>query len=258
MFKKLRISILLYLLIIVALGAWLSWQRTTDWQEPLWVTVFPINADGSVVVDRYISTIAEKQFEDIERFMAREASRHGIEIDAPVTMRLASPVIEQPPMPPTDGSRLKTAWWSGKLRLWANRVSKKQDIATPDIRIFVRYFEPQTDQALAHSLGLNKGMIGIVNAFASRKRAGANNMIIAHEMLHTLGASDKYDLETALPIHPDGYAEPERNPLHPQRTAELMGGRIPIDAGYAQMPTSLRQVIVGPATAREIRWIKDK
>ncbi|MEE8157441.1 MAG: hypothetical protein V3T51_04735, partial [Gammaproteobacteria bacterium] len=67
-------------------------------------------------------------------------------------------------------------------------------------------------------------------------------------------ATDKYDAETTLPGYPDGYADPERDPLHPQKQAELMGGRIPISISQADMPESLRQVVVGPATAREINW----
>jgi len=35
--------------------------------------------------------------------------------------------------------------------------------------------------------------------------------VIAHELLYTLNATDKYDLNTGLPIFPNGYAEPERN-----------------------------------------------
>ncbi len=42
-----RIGMLLYLLAMVAFGAWLTRARTTDWTESLWVTVYPINGDGS-------------------------------------------------------------------------------------------------------------------------------------------------------------------------------------------------------------------
>ena len=57
---------------------------------------------------------------------------------------------------------------------------------------------------------------------------GSDDMVIAHELLHTLGATDKYDLRTNQPAHPDGFAEPDREPLYPQSFAELMGGRIPV------------------------------
>ena len=37
-----------------------------------------------------------------------------------------------------------------------------------------------------------------------------NNVIVAHEILHTFGATDKYDPATTQPRYPDGYAEPGR------------------------------------------------
>ncbi|MEM8984253.1 MAG: hypothetical protein AAGC71_14565, partial [Pseudomonadota bacterium] len=77
-------------------------------------------------------------------------------------------------------------------------------------------------------------------------------VILAHEVMHTLGASDKYDPRTNLPVFPHGFAEPERKPLLPQRRAELMGGRIPIDETTATIPRSLQSVVIGPASALEI------
>ena len=46
---------------------------------------------------------------------------------------------------------------------------------------------------MAHSTGLQKGMLGVVNAFASADQEGSNAVVIAHELLHTFGATDKYD-----------------------------------------------------------------
>jgi hypothetical protein len=76
-------------------------------------------------------------------------------------------------------------------------------------------------------------------------------------MLHTLGASDKYLPGTNQPIYPIGYAEPDASPVHPQRYAEIMGGRVPISQSEARMPRSLKAARVGSATALEIRWRDD-
>ena len=85
---------------------------------------------------------------------------------------------------------------------------------------------------------------------------GSNDTVIAHELLHTLGATDKYDLRSNQPAHPDGFAEPDREPLYPQSFAELMGGRIPVSSAESTTPESLQQVIVGAKTASEIGWRK--
>ncbi len=80
-------------------------------------------------------------------------------------------------------------------------------------------------------------------------------MVIVHELLHTLAATDKYQPDTGLPRFPEGYAEPERQPRFPQDRAELMGGRIPLAADRAEIPVSLNDVVVGPVTAHEIGWV---
>jgi hypothetical protein len=46
------------------------------------------------------------------------------------------------------------------------------------------------------------------------------------------------------------------NPRLPQRRAEIMAGRIPISEAQAEMPTSMRQLVIGGPTAREINWVK--
>ena len=139
------------------------------------------------------------------------------------------------------------------MRWWASSVADDQDRVDPDVQIFVRYHSPQDEIILENSVGLQKGMVGIVNAFASRRHAGSNNVIIAHEFLHTLGATDKYNLGNGLPIFPDGYAEPARKPLYPQRYAEIMGGRIARSDDDAIIPQSLKYVVIGDATAAEIQ-----
>jgi hypothetical protein len=97
-------------------------------------------------------------------------------------------------------------------------------------------------------------LFGIVNVFADREMLGSNDTVIAHELLHTLGATDKYDLSNNQPRHPDGYAEPDKQPLYPQSFAELMGGRIPLSADTSQIPESLHQVVINRSTALEIGW----
>jgi len=85
--------------------------------------------------------------------------------------------------------------------------------------------------------------------------AGSNSVVMAHELLHTLGATDKYSAtERNQPRYPDGFAEPHLEPLYPQHSAELMAGRIPITPHEARTPEFLDEVIVGPRTAMEIGW----
>ena len=50
--------------------------------------------------------------------------------------------------------------------------------------------------------------------------------------------------------------DPRQQPLYPQKYAELMAGRRLLAPDRWRQPASLDEVVVGPATALEIRWVK--
>jgi hypothetical protein len=79
-------------------------------------------------------------------------------------------------------------------------------------------------------------------------------VVVAHELLHTLGATDKYARASGQPLEPDGLGDPQQQPRYPQRFGEIMAGRIASSARQAEMPDGLDRMLVGPATAREIGW----
>ena len=252
MFKKIRIAILLLILVIVAGDAWLTALRTTDWDIALDVVIYPVNGDGSEKSSSYIAALDRDDFEPVARFMASAGERYQLELLAPVNVYLASEVTLLPPAVPFGGGVLEVMLWSLKMRWWAWRVDTYEDPA--DIRIFVLYYDSAVYKELGHSLGLKEGLLCLVKAFADDALASRNNVIISHEMLHTLGATDKYDERTEQPYFPEGYAEPNRKPLYPQKRAEIMGGLIPVSADKSKMPTGLDYTLIGPVTAREIGW----
>jgi hypothetical protein len=256
MFKTLRISLLLVILVFVALSSWLTKVRSTGWNNSLWVKVYPINADGSETTARYIRGLAVDDFVDIEAFVARETERHGRSVRRPVRMELGDEIIEQPPALPEQPGTLDIMLWSLRLRWWASSVTDSQDDPDPDVRIFVRYHDANGQFGLDNSVGLQKGMVGIVNAYAGRRHQGTNNVVIAHEFLHTLGATDKYEPGSGIPVYPAGFAEPDRSPLYPQRFAEIMGGRIAVSEFDAMVPKNLKYALIGETTAREIRMAR--
>ena len=119
------------------------------------------------------------------------------------------------------------------------------------IKLFVLYHAPQDGVALEHSLGLQKGLVGVVHVFADSAQARQNNIVITHELLHTLGATDKYGAE-GRPVYPHGYAEPDLPQLMPRNQAEIMAGRRVNAAGNVVMPPSLERCVIGAMTAHEI------
>lgn len=211
-----------------------------------------MNGDGREATDKYIDLLTTDSFKPIEKFVNREARRYGIKIDA-IDVEYNGRLQSVPPQPPTDQNLLGNIWWSLKFRAWAAHRAWNSDRDEGDIELFVSYYDTTTTQSLRHSVGLQGGLIGIINAFADKTYRGSNQVVIAHELMHTVGASDKYALDNQ-PIRPQGYAEPNRNPLFPQLKAEIMGGRIPLSMVDSRIPESLNQVVVGKYTAAEINW----
>lgn len=256
MWRIIRTAILLLVLIWAAGHTWLDRVASTRWKDTLWVGIFPINADGSTTAQHYIEGLAADQYDDIENFFEREAHRYGRDLTLPVHVVLYPQPRELPPQLEREAGPLATAWWSLKVRWFAFRAADVGGRAPPRIRMFVLYHDPRTLQAVPDSHGLQKGLIGVVHAFAEPAVAGSNNIVIVHELLHALGASDKYDPATGAPLFPSGFADPDRIPRYPQAQAEVMAGQRALSAQDSEMPAALRDVVVGPATAAEIRWTR--
>jgi len=253
MFKKIRIAILALILVNVAVGAWLTRARTTAWAHPLRVAVFPIAGDSSPATASYIAALATETFTPVDDFFREEGKRHGLTLSRPVELRLARRVDGLPPEPPYGQGGLPVLLWSLKMRFWAWR-NGDVDGPAPHVRLFVIFHDPKLSASVPHSVGLQKGLIGVVHVFASGAQAAENKVVIAHELLHTVGATDKYDPATNQPLFPEGYADPEQQPLLPQTYAELMAGRIAVSRTEAEMPRGLEVVLVGEKTASEIGW----
>ena len=86
--------------------------------------------------------------------------------------------------------------------------------------------------------------------------AARNRIVITHELLHVLGASDKYNPYNGQPNAPEGLANPGKSPLYPQDRAEIMAGRVAVSAGHWRLPPSLNSCAIGQQTADEIGWSK--
>jgi hypothetical protein len=253
MFKAIRVAILLLILMSVALGTWRARIDSVEWKYTLPVNIFLINGDGSAVSAEYLRGLTVADFKPIEKFMREEAARYGRASNASIEVRLGGTIDDLPTSPSHNGSMLEVIVWSMQMRWWAYRNAETAG-PDPQVKLFLLYFDPAQNKRMAHSTGLQKGLLGLVNVFASADMARQNNVVIAHEFLHTLGASDKYDRDNQ-PVYPDGYAEPDLAPLLPQRFAEIMAGRTPLTETTAETPTGLDHALIGDKTALEINWL---
>lgn len=252
MWKKLRIAILLFILATVAIGTWRGQSQARNWHNTLHVAIFPINGDGSAAAAARIAALNEASFKPIEDFLGSQAQEYGNRTMMPVRVTLQPEIkTAPPPAPPAAHSTLDVILWSLKLRWWAWR--QPNGLPRAHTRAFVVFWDSEaTGGRVPNSHGLSKGLIAISNVHSMASMQRTNNVVIAHEILHTLGATDKYDAGSLMPSYPEGYAEPDRQPRYPQRLCEIMAGRIPINEGELDMPVSLKECVMGPLTAREI------
>jgi hypothetical protein len=254
-FRYFRYLILLSILFAVAAHEAIVQSKIASWEQTLEVRLFAINGDGQQATERYIRSLKLADFNYIARFINREARHYGVTIDA-IKINYAGELKSKPPEVPVENSVLRNILWSLHFRAWALYQSYRVKTGSADIDLFINYYDTASTQALRHSVGLKGGLIGLIHGFANKNYRGSNNVVIAHELMHTLGATDKYN-QSDLPIHPAGFAAPFQEPLFPQRQAEIMGGRIPITATRAIIPANLGQVIVGVFTAAELNWYSE-
>lgn len=247
---------LLIVLVIAAGRTWLDRVATQSWRSPLWVGIYPLNADNSPAAERYITNLSRDDFASIEAFFVREAHRFGVALAEPVHVELYPQGKQLPPELEQGAGLFETMGWSLRMRWFALHATQVPGRTPSRIRIFVLYHDPMTLHSVPDSHGLQKGLVGVVHAFAQKSMAGGNNIVIAHELLHTLGATDKYDFGTGAPIYPAGFGEPDREPRYPQPTAEIMAGRRALSPSDFEMPSGLQDVVVGAVTASEIRWTR--
>jgi hypothetical protein len=131
-------------------------------------------------------------------------------------------------------------------------VAPDPDPRAFDIRIYL-VLAPEKDRSFAEGVAEAGGDVGVVHA-----ALGADALLaataVAHEALHSVGATDKYD-PAGHAVPPGGLYQPDRIPPYPQARAEIMVGEVPLAPGVGRLPERAEEIGVGPETAREIGWI---
>lgn len=245
-----RILILLLVLLAVA-GVTVSerlWVRA--WARPLAVAIYPIAMDATS--EAHVAALRAEDFQELGAFLVSESQRWARGKAVPPPRIVLKPALREPPPLAQARSGFDAIRYSLRLRWYAFRHTSFWE-SLGGVRLFVLYHRPRDGESLPHSLGLKKGLLGVVHAFATGAQREPNNVVIAHELLHTLGATDKYD-DAGQPIYPAGYADPYAEPRHPQDKAEIMAGRIAVSERRAEIPRDLGQAAIGYLTAAEIGW----
>lgn len=254
MFKKIRISILLLILAYVAYTSYVDMRP--NWDKPIRIVVHPINIYQDAQVQAYINGLKQSDFDEITNFMSTSATRYRKKKTS-IQFILGSQLDKSPSQANEEiaSSVLKTMLWSLRFRWYALINQTKLDFGA-DSKVFVNYYPKKIQRSMERSTALQKGRIAYVNLSTDPEYYGLNKTIIAHEVMHTFGAIDHYELGTGIPINPIGLADPNQKPLYPQHRAELMGAYIRLNEdGDIALPKGFGDIIVNDETARDLKWI---
>lgn len=260
-FFYVRVGVLLTILAGVLLWAWRDVRQRrarNEWDHTLVVAVALVRLEP---IDDAAVAALRAQLPALEARLAAELGRHRPGAPHPFRFELIAPVDgTAPPAGPSSDGPLDLAKYSFALSRYVNDVDTRASIddALYDARIYLVLRRPrQALRTLAEGRSEQGGRIGVVEVEIDSEAEGAHLplVVVAHELMHTLGATDKYDASGRTSI-PSGLAEPDRTPRYPQRFAEIMSRNRPVSATEERVPESFDQIAVGSETAREIGWLR--
>src|SRR3989338_5589745 len=142
-FRRFRILILLGIFAAAWGLTWLEQSMLRAWRAPLNVEVVPINGDGSAQATEAIRALKVEDFSDINAFVERETTRFGVKQSPAINLILLPELRKTPPVPPRDGSVLKTIFWSLQLRWWVYQQSGQLLPELGTVKLFVLYHAPE-------------------------------------------------------------------------------------------------------------------
>jgi hypothetical protein len=256
-FRRVRIALLLCVLAFTAAwGAHRAWHRRSraDWERPLQVGVVLLSPRGDVELERWrpgIAALSARFDAEMARWRGPGGSAFEVSLVGPVRWTGSLPVSPASDSPVDRARHALDVWRT--LR----DVDRAADgtVGGFDVRVLLLCDEATgTPHGFAEGSGAVNGEVGFVRGSCVGDLS-LPLQAVGHELLHIVGASDKYDAGGHA-REPDGLAEPGRVPRYPQVHAEWMVGEVPLAPGRGRLPESLEEVRVGEATAREIGWIR--
>lgn len=198
---------------------------------------------------------------DMVGWFQREYQRYGGTLSKPVELTILGPFdeTEPPPPAPLEGSFLDRFMKYREFVAYFKKFNNTHqlNLDTYDGVVYVQFVPGRFDGFL-ESYASRRDRIGLANCYLDPVLVETDIMIIMHEFAHLLNAKDHYDPTNGLPVFPQGFVTPFDEPPYPQRYAELMAGRIPVDQNYAKEIVALRDIRLGIYTAHEIGWITDE
>ena len=257
-----RVTVLLAALVVVAAYALHdvhARRARKSWDHTLEVAIVVLR-DGPVG-ESAVDALRDRA-PALEDRLASELHRYRPGAPKPFAFTVLGPIDGAPAQPAVRGDgvfALASHAWD--LHRWTRDVDARGNVAAGayDSIVYVTARPPQGKKHMIEGASEQGGRVGTVTVDLD-SNAGIVDYalaVIAHELFHTLDATDHYD-DTGRATIPDGLAEPDLEPRYPQRFVEVMARGRPISPNDEVVLGSLDELAVGPTTAREIGWLEEK
>jgi hypothetical protein len=257
-FFRIRVAILLSILCIVLLWAGtdiIQRRERAAWDSPLKVALVLVELDA--LPEGTIDLLRDR-VPVLEAALEREFQRYRSETFAPVAFQTFGPVAGAPPPEvKTSGAWDAVTYTYEKWRaLRAIDEAAGVHARAYDSRLYV-YLHGAAGKDLVHVEGSGEqgGRVGMVEVELDQGMVDLSLFVAAHELFHTLGATDKYDAAGRTRI-PEGLVEPDREPLFPQPRADVMARKRLLSESDEVSPETLEELGFGRVTASVIVWTR--
>jgi len=254
---RIRVGVLLALLATVLLYAWRdvrSRRERNAFDRTLNVALVLVEAGP---VDATALAALRTRSRVLEHKLAAEFHRYRLDGPRPFAFFIFGPVPQRVPPPArVEAGLVGLARRAVELMKFTRDVDARAHVPTRgfDTRLYIVARPPESAaRAFVEGASEQGGRVGVALVELDESMADFALFVAAHELFHTLGATDKYDSSGRTRI-PEGLAEPGRVPQLPQRFVELMAENRPLDVGHEEPPSSLDELAIGPSTAAEVGW----
>lgn len=264
LFFRIRVGILLTILVGLILFAWgdaRSRAARNDWSRTLDVAIVLVETGPTGSIDGDVEARLRDRADTLASTLDEEMRRYR-DGSPPFSFQIFPVQAEglHPPPPPDDEGIVAAARYTWELHRFTSHLDDVAGLAEKrfDSRIYL-LASPIANARRKSVEGLSQegGRVGLVEVELDASMVDFALFVVAHELLHTLGAVDTYDA-SGEPRAPEGLADPERVPLYPQDAAEVMARHRAIAVGRSVPPERLDELRVGASTARAIGWLRSQ
>jgi hypothetical protein len=252
-----RIAVLSAVLVVVvayAVHDVRSRRARKAWDHTLAVAVIIIR--NGAVDDDSIAALRDRAPALAAR-LESELHRYAPGAPAPFVFTVFGAAHVQPAPALSGDGLIALASHAWDLHRWTSDVDARANVAAGayDSRIYVTVQPPTSKKHMIEGSSEQGGRVGVVTVDLDALTVDYALSVVAHELFHTLDATDEYDDVGRAKI-PDGLAEPDLVPRFPQRLVEVMTRGRPTSPTDEKTLDTIDELGVGPTTAREIGWTR--